>query len=1478
MARRASKWLGWPGALAGAIAALSLAYAAVVGAQTSSPSARAGARAHGGAVAAMKDAGAPTSVAAVAPDSGATVNTAFADDAGVEAPSSPDAEAPAADLTASMPTSPIPTFKPRSPPLPPPTPEQQTSYDQLRQEAEAYSAGARDYKKAISTIITLHYEQKKKAILGGLDNEIAIERGELDDARTKAIKRLEEFVAKYSGPNAQPEATPDAMYRLAALLEEQARSNEDPANPATDLAITLKPAIAYYKRIVREFPDYRDVAGIYFFLGYALSDARRNDESQQVWRSLVCHNHYAYPVGTDPKDPDVDKIIGMPQDHPEAYWKEWRSRYYTPESLKKGPKEDTVFDDPYPADCQPVAQLDTIPGEDPKYLAEIWWRIGDWEFDQFDLPGGVVANDPSFAVWDFNRAASAYTHSMQFRKKPTIFGIALYKHAWTEFKEQRYEAATREFVSLLNFTDEQEKLTGDPGADFRQEAFTYIAGSLDQYDFAGPAPTEPYVNRPDILDTAKSPAEAEAKLRVAIDRVQDPKLIPQDKPWTIEIYKALGLEYRTINQFKNALAVYQMTLDKWPMDPSAPQTQSAIADVYELLARQTKIGDERHGYEQKVLEARTALAKYIGETAWVDANKDNPGAIQAAEELVRSGLKGAAVQHTRNGQSAEDLAGQLSDPKEQIRQLAYAFSEYKLAAIGWLGYLKQDENAPDAYRSRYFYADSLHQEVRLEMILHKVDAKLYPEPSSQEIASAMKAAVDVRDSDEDDEFIDNAGLFVVDLADADRDLAFQRFADSGGTQGVEERKDVKVEGPSGAQKVVVSDIPAVIRGSMQARDEYIERVPPERDKQNHAQDYAYYAAEQYYLYGHFPDAESRFQIIYDQHCGKDPLGYEAWKRLIVMSNIQNNTERSKMLAAAEQKKSCAVSDLQKEEDKKGELTTNVLINASFEDANKAYEAAKNAPEGPEKAKLWEKAAKMYEMALRAAPAHKDAPAAAINSAYCYKQIGKFNEAIDLYNLFINSYGSDAILNRLDHGGIDPETKQKVAADPKQYKERIDYLGKAYDALSTTYYGFFAYQQAAQSFAKIAMNPRFDDDRRSNAANIALTLDSNLGDRADMNKMYDVLVDPKMRLDADKRAQADYLKASFDYGQWNPNAGESAANSAARSQAVSSLSQYHDAARGKPAAARYALEAAYRIAKMEQAAGDPGFRNWLHTVVTDWEYFKNNPATMTSGDKKTTITAADPPFNNYAGEADYTLVDEKVHAEWDYDTGHHRYKGTVVEVKKAVDKDLADLKKWQDELLRVNKTYKGASQVSALARIGTLYDSVRTGLDLAAPSYVSPETNAKLAKFQKLADLLDSGKLKDADCQAQLHVSCANAGDMIQQQIDSTKDALRSAWRGTKDDYLKQITQEMVNDYAGAAVLARNLNLKDAAVQNGVARLAYFTDYLGDSTMGSYVQKAPDPQNPGTTLAYVPGEFTRWRSGVLGTPPPSGEPAPLPEKP
>ena len=78
--------------------------------------------------------------------------------------------------------------KPAPPPAPPPTPEQVAALNKLQEEADAYSQGAKDYRDTVTTIIKLHYEEKKKSILSGLDKEINTEKEELRKAREIAIQ------------------------------------------------------------------------------------------------------------------------------------------------------------------------------------------------------------------------------------------------------------------------------------------------------------------------------------------------------------------------------------------------------------------------------------------------------------------------------------------------------------------------------------------------------------------------------------------------------------------------------------------------------------------------------------------------------------------------------------------------------------------------------------------------------------------------------------------------------------------------------------------------------------------------------------------------------------------------------------------------------------------------------------------------------------------------------------------------------------------------------------------------------------------------------------------------------------------------------------------------------------------------------------------------------------------------------------------
>ncbi|HEU4536417.1 MAG TPA: tetratricopeptide repeat protein, partial [Polyangiaceae bacterium] len=433
--------------------------------------------------------GAPAGGAApngAAPAGGASPNGAApagaAPNAGAPAGASPNGAAGAAPAGSTRPGEPGPYSPPSTPaalrrsapPPPPPSAAQLQTLERYRREVGDYERDARDFRDSITSVVKHHYEERRRRILNGLDREIGIERAELRRARDEAIRRLEEFIARYSGPNTHPEHTPDAMFRLAALYDERARTD----SPPDQLVAQLKPALALYKRLIREFPQYRERAAVFYYLGHDLADSDRMAEAQQVWRSLVCHNKYPYPVPTDPADPDKDLIVRKPQDHDEKYWEAWSNLHQQPigsrakraggapargrttrageaEPLNAG--EELSYVPIYSDECQPIPQR-LEPGREPRYLAEVWWIVGDYHFDQLDTKGGP---------YNYNRAVSAYRLAIKSVQDPTknvVYGVAMYKLAWTYFKQQRYEAAVRQFVELLHYTDEREAATGDPGA------------------------------------------------------------------------------------------------------------------------------------------------------------------------------------------------------------------------------------------------------------------------------------------------------------------------------------------------------------------------------------------------------------------------------------------------------------------------------------------------------------------------------------------------------------------------------------------------------------------------------------------------------------------------------------------------------------------------------------------------------------------------------------------------------------------------------------------------------------------------------------------------------------------------------------------------------------------------------------------------------------------------------------------------------
>lgn len=1384
------------------------------------------------------------------PTTGAAKATTTAKPAAASAAPSASADVappPPPSATVELPPPPPLVMRKSAPPPPPPSPQQLAALGELEQEADAYEKAARDYRGAITRIVQHHYEDRRRRVLSSLDVEINTERKGLRDAREEAIRRLEGFVARYTGPNAHAENTPDAMFRLGALYEERARTDTETSE---ELSAGLKPAISLYKRVIKEFPQYRELAGIYYYLGHALNDSSRLPEAQQVWRSLVCHNKYSYPAPTDPRDPERDLVGRIPQDHDRDYWTGWEARHPTPigpskskarggASAKKSadPKaaetgttsldDEVAFRNPFNDDCNPIPQK-TAQGAEPRYLAEVWWQIGDYYFNELDPAGGPFS---------YNRAEAGYTQSVKY-KKPPVHGVAMYKLAWTYFKQQRYETSVQQFIRLLRYTDEQEKLTGDPGTDFRAEAYTYIAGSLTYLDFTGPGAEEPFIPRNDVLDVETDPRVAEQKMRIGIERVQNEKLIPQGEKWTVDVYKALAQEYRELNQLRNEIEVSELILKKWPMYRDAPVIQNRIADIYDLLTSQSREGTaERAQNSAKALEARTKLAAYVGTTPWVEANKNDPEAIQAAERLVRGGLRRAAADHTNAGSALVQQAIGMGDKESRDPLFERALTEYKLAAQGWSGYLSQDENSSDAYESRYWLADAHHNIVAIVVAMDRT-------PSSLEVDTARKAAVAVRDSNEDDKYLQPAAVMVVDIAQQVLNDQYKAFERTSGAQGIQLRKSVKITGEGEETKAVADPVPAAVLAAVSARDEYLQRVPAATDPAKNADLYAFDSADFYFLYGQFAEAKKRFEPIY-KLCKKTEFGYRAWERLTTMANLEHDIPTSRALAEAllDPAKSCATTDL--DIAKGTDIAKKTVSGGYYIDAFAAYKEAVAMKEGPERNKQWRKAAALYKIALEKAPDRDEAPEAAMNGAYCYKQVGEYDQAIEMYNLFIKEYGADANLTRLEKGNL--AAKPPAPADPKRYAERVQFLKQAYDALSSAYVLFFNYRSAAESYDTISRNTRFKKDERRDAARNAVVLYANIGDRDKMtsSRATFLALDPP----SEKKAEIDYLVATADLKTWDENGPDEGANHTARLKAINAMDAYYGANKNNTAAAAFVVEAAFHAAKARQSGKDPKADDWCKNTIGAFEKFRGT-APFTDGKNR----ALGSIQADMAAECAYDALDKKIKTEFDYETGHHRYAGVIDKVKKAFDDDIKKAEGYFSQLQDViNKFESRPWSVASRARQGSLYDSCRQGLYNARP----PGLKLYTEKEEKLLKLAETSDRED-----------------LQEQADAIRQKRREDWRSARERSLNDADKAMVKFYVEAVVWARAWKVRNPAVDYAIHKLAFYTDILGDQKMREFSQGILDPETK-KPFEYRDGLFLRTRPGM--TPPltPDGMPAPLP---
>ena len=282
--------------------------------------------------------------------------------------------------------------------------------------------------------------------------------------------------------------------------------------------------------------------------------------------------------------------------------------------------------------------------------------------------------------------------------------------------------------------------------------------------------------------------------------------------------------------------------------------------------------------------------------------------------------------------------------------------------------------------------------------------------------------------------------------------------------------------------------------------------------------------------------------------------------------------------------------------------------------------------------------------------------------------------------------------------------------------------------------------------------------------------------------------------------------------------------------------------------------------MRKAGGETPSAWWKNTVSA-WERFK-----VTAPVKDGKSDALRAPYVDYAAEADFTLVDAQIAAKYD-DPARHKYTGSVADVLGTYDEkgkltkpgkyqtNAAEADKWDRELERVVKTYPSVEWVpTALARRGTIWDALRSGLYNATPpniKYFTPQQEKLLKQLE------DSGRPELMD------------------KADALRDTAREGWRTKKDNELNGADNLMVRNYASSVHLARKYNVRSAYVQKAIARLAYFTDIIGDQKLRGYVTNTADPSEAGKKLDYRDGQYLQSRPGLTAVPKASGKASVLP---
>ena len=445
-----------------------------------------------------------------------------------------------------------------------------------------------------------------------------------------------------------------------------------------------------------------------------------------------------------------------------------------------------------------------------KFVPEAWIRIGEHFFDQNDL----------------ERASASYAKAAEFPES-RFYDKALYKLAWTNYRQDKFVEAITLFKNLIEYSDRREQETGTSGSVLRAEAIQYVAISLSENDWN---------------------ADAIADQEFGMPRVR--QFISGEKAYEYEVLTALTEMMMKAEYQPEAADVVRFTLSKYPMHKDNPK-----------LHEQLVLALYRQGKLDETFATRREMGVIYGpESEWFEHQRKegNAEAMRYATRLVRDNLIQSATWFHEQAQQERGAA--IARQDEAL--LASAREKYALAAKTYAEFLKKHPNDKDVFRWNFYYAETLFY------------AQQY-QPAYEQYRVVRE--LDIRDKDFD-EIQETSGLNAIkaleELVRADirqGKLPSNLVADAEAAETSQEVADPEAE----AETIVAKPLPELVRKYVTSMDRYVVLGLKNPEDPYADAKFAFSAAKVFYDYDDFPEARRRFDWIIKNYSSNEVAGFAA---------------------------------------------------------------------------------------------------------------------------------------------------------------------------------------------------------------------------------------------------------------------------------------------------------------------------------------------------------------------------------------------------------------------------------------------------------------------------------------------------------------------------------------------------------------------------------------------------------------------------